>query len=91
MSSSPEPAHLNNHHRNTLRQLFEEPESHNIEWHAVMSLLDAVGSVAEHHDGTVTVKVGAHTEYLDPPASKDIDPQMVADLRRLLARAGYQG
>lgn len=91
MSPSPEPEHLNNHHRNTLRQLFEEPESHNIEWHAALSLLAAVGSVEEHHDGTVTVKIGPHVEYLDQPASKDIDPQMVADLRRLLARAGYQG
>ena len=90
MSSSLEPEHLNNHHRNTLRQLFEEPESHNIEWHAVLSLLAAVGSVAEHRDGTVTVKVGAHTEYLDPPSGKDIDAQMVADLRGLLGRAGYQ-
>ena len=25
--------------------------SHNIEWHAVVSLLEANGSVAEHHDG----------------------------------------
>jgi len=91
MSPGLEPEHLNNHHRNTLRQLFEEPESHNIEWHAVLSLLAAVGFVAEHHDGTVTVRVGGHTEYLDRPASKDIDPEMVADLRQLLARAGYQG
>ena len=91
MSPSPEPEHLNNHHRNTLRQLFEEPESHNIEWHAVLSLLGAVGSVDEHHDGTVTARVGAHTAYLDPPADKDIGSQMVADLRQLLTRAGYQG
>lgn len=91
MSPGTESEHLNNHHRNTLRQLFEEPVSHNIEWHAVLSLLAAVGSVAEHHDGTVTAKVGAHTEYLDPPPQKDIDPQMVADLRRLLTQAGFQG
>ena len=91
MSSSPEPEHLNNHHRNTLRELFEEPESHNIEWHAVLSLLGAVGSVDEHHDGTVTAKVGAHTEYLDPPPDKDISPETVASVRSLLSRAGYHG
>jgi hypothetical protein len=91
MSSTPEPEHLNNHHRNTLRQLFEEPVSHNIEWHAVLSLLEAVGSVAEHHDGTVTVTLGSQTEFLDPPPHKDVDTAMVADLRRLLAQAGYQG
>ena len=29
MSSSPESPHLDNHHRNTLRQIFEHPVSHN--------------------------------------------------------------
>jgi hypothetical protein len=71
--------------------LFEHPVSHNIEWHAVMSLLEAVGSVAEHHDGKIAVTVGSETEFLDRPPHKDIDTQMVVDLRRLLAQAGYQG
>ena len=55
MSSTSEPVHLNNHHRNTLRQIFQHPVSHNIEWHAVVSLLEAIGSVVEHHDGMVAV------------------------------------
>ena len=47
MSSTPEPPHLNNpHHRQTRLQTFQHPVSHNIEWHAVLSLLEAVGSVA---------------------------------------------
>jgi hypothetical protein len=91
MSSSSEPAHLTNHHRTTLRQLFQHPVSHNIEWRAVVSLLEAVGSVSEHHDGKVAVTVGTQTEFLDPPPDKDIDPQMVLDLRRLLAQGGYEG
>lgn len=91
MSSSSEPAHLTNHHRTTLRQLFQHPVSHNIEWRAVVSLLEAVGSVAAHHDGKVAVTVGTQTEFLDPPSDKDIDPQMVLDLRRLLAQGGYEG
>ena len=89
MSSSSEPVHLSNHHRNTLRQLFQHPVSHNIEWHAVVSLLEAVGSVVEHHDGKVAVTVGSETEFFDPPAHKDIDTQAVVDLRRMLAKAGY--
>jgi len=44
MSSPPGPEHLSNHHRNTLRQIFQHPVSHNIEWQAVVSLLEAVGS-----------------------------------------------
>jgi len=81
--------HLSNHHRNTLRQLFQHPVSHNIEWHAVVSLLEAVGSVVEHHDGKVAVTVGSETEFFDPPAHKDIDTQAVVDLRRMLSSAGY--
>jgi hypothetical protein len=89
MSSPAEPAHLSNHHRTTLRQIFQHPVSHNIEWRSVVSLLDAVGSVTEHHDGKVTVTLGSATEFLDPPAQKDIDTQMVVDLRRMLTDAGY--
>jgi hypothetical protein len=89
MTSSPELPHLDNRHRNTLREIFEHPTSHNIEWHAVTSLLDAIGSIATHHDGKVTVTVGSQNEIFDPPAGKDIDVQMVVDLRRLLSSAGY--
>jgi hypothetical protein len=91
MSSSPEPEHLNNHHRDTLRELFQHPVSHNIEWHAVVSLLEAVGSVERRHDGRVAVTVGTETEIFDPPAHKDTSQQAVADLRRMLSQAGYEG
>ncbi len=89
MTSSPEPAHLDNRHRNTLRQIFQHPVSHNIEWRAVTSLLEAVGTVTVHHDGKLTVTIGSQTEIFDPPAGKDIDVQMVVDLRRMLTEAGY--
>jgi hypothetical protein len=89
MSSSPELPHLDNRHRNTLRQIFQHPASHNIEWHAVTSLLQAIGTVATHHDGKLTVTVGSQTEIFDPPEEKDIDVQTVVDLRRMLSNAGY--
>jgi hypothetical protein len=89
MTSSPATPHLDNHHRNTLRQIFQHPVSHNVEWHAVASLLEAIGTVDVHHDGLVTVQVGSEREIFEPPVSKDIDEQMVLDLRRMLGRAGY--
>ena len=89
MSSSPESPHLDNRHRNTLRQIFQHPVSHNIEWHAVVSLLKAIGSVVEHRDDMVAVTVGSATEFFDVPAHKDIDTQTVVDLRRMLSSAGY--
>ena len=58
MTSQPGPEHLNNHHRDTVRQIFRHPVSHNIEWHAVVSLLEAVGTVTVRHDGKVAVTVG---------------------------------
>lgn len=89
MSSPAQQPHLSNHHRNTLRQIFQHPTSHNIEWNAVLSLLETVGSVAERHDGKLSVTVGPDKQFLDPPLRKDIDPQMVVDLRRMLSDAGY--
>ncbi len=90
MTSSPGAPHLDNHHRNTLRQIFQHPVSHNIEWHAVISLLEAVGTVEVHHDGKVSVKVGSEAAFLEPGVGKDIDAQMVVDLRRMLSKAGYE-
>ena len=87
--SVPEPEHLNNHHRDTLLQIFQHPTSHNIEWPAVLSLLEAVGSVERHHDGKYKVTVGTESEVLTPPKHKDIDVQQVVDLRRMLTSAGY--
>src|SRR5271170_5381580 len=89
MSSSSEPAHLSNRHRDTLLQLYQHPTSHNIEWHAVLSLLEAVGTVEERHDGKYLVHVGTETAVLARPKDKDIDVQQVVDLRRMLASAGY--
>ena len=89
MSSPSRPAHLSNHQRNTLRQIFQHPAGHNIEWRAVLSLLEAVGSAEEQHGGKVAVTIGSETEYFDPPPHKDIDTQAVVNLRRMLMRAGY--
>jgi hypothetical protein len=87
--STPQSEHLDSRHRDTLRQIFEHPASHNIEWHAVMSLLEAVGTVSARHDGKVDVKVGTEAAFLEPPGGKDVDTQMVVDLRKMLRSAGY--
>lgn len=88
--TSPGPEHLDSRHRDTLRQIFEHPASHNVEWRAVMSLLEAAGTVNVRHDGKVAVKLGPESEFLQPPTGKDIDDQMLVDLRRMLTNAGYR-
>jgi hypothetical protein len=85
----PDPVHLSPAHRDTLASIFRHPTSHNIEWHDVLSLLEAVGSVKERHDGKYTVTVGGVTEVVERPRHKDIDTDEVADLRRMLSQAGY--
>ena len=84
------PEHLDGRHRDTLRQIFAHPTSHNIEWRSVFDLLETVGTVTVRHDGKVAVKIGPELEFLSPPRGKDVDDQMVVDLRRMLTSAGYR-
>jgi hypothetical protein len=86
---TPDPIHLNNHQRDTLLQLFQHPTPHNVEWHAVVSLLQSVGTVEQRHDGRYVVNVAAEAAVFDRPKGKDLDIQQVVDLRRILLAAGY--
>jgi hypothetical protein len=81
-------ADLNNHHRNTLEAIFSHPTSGNIEWRQVVSLLEAVGTVTPEHNGKLKVTLGSETEMLHVPRGKDIDRQMILDLRRMLTGIG---
>ncbi len=83
------PRDVNGHQRDTLAQIFGHPISHNIEWHDVLSLLNAVGTVRETHKGHVEVTIGDVTEILEPTRNKDIDAEQLTVLRRLLRKTGY--
>jgi hypothetical protein len=89
MPDGPTPVHLNNKHRETVTKILQHPVGHNIEWQAVHSLLEAVGTIEESHDGKFVVTLGGETETFERPRHKDIDPQQVVDLRRMLRNAGY--
>jgi hypothetical protein len=83
------PARLNSHHRDTLEQIFRHPASHNIEWHDVLSLLEAVASVKDHHDGKYLVTMGGQAETIERPKQKDVAVEVVVELRRMFREAGY--
>ena len=87
--ASSEPVHLNNHHRDTLLKIFEHPTSHNIDWRDVLSLIDAVGDVEARDDGKYAIRIGDESRVLTRPNGKDIEIDMVQDLRDLLTAAGY--
>ena len=89
MTDDVTPTHLNNHHRDTVASIFRHPTGHNIEWPDVLSLLQAVGTVDESHDGKYVVTLGEETQTFSRPNHKDVDTQSVVDLRRMLAGAGF--
>jgi hypothetical protein len=80
---------LSNHHRETVAKILDHPASGNVEWRQVLSLLEGIGEVTEEHNGKFKVTLGPETEVLHPPRGKDVDEQMIVDLRRLLDQAGY--
>ena len=82
--------HLSNHHRNTVAKIFDHQSSGNVEWREVRSLLDAVGEIDQEHDGKLRVKVGPETEVIEVPKHKDIDRQLIVNLRRMLSQAGLE-
>jgi hypothetical protein len=82
-------AHLSSHHRDTIERIFSHPSSHNIEWRQVVTLLETIGTVTHEHNGKLKVALGPETEVLPAPHGKDVDAQIVVDLRRMLKQAGF--
>jgi hypothetical protein len=82
-------SHLNNHHRETVEKIFGHPVSGNLEWRQVLSLLEDIGTVTAERNGKLKVGLGPETEVFRPPRGKDVDAQMVVDLRRMLQHAGF--
>ena len=79
---------MDHHHRDTLEKIFSHSSSNNIEWRQVLSLLEAVGTTEHEHNGKLKVTLGDETETFQPPHDKNIDEQMLVDLRRMLTGAG---
>jgi hypothetical protein len=70
-------------------KLFGHTTSHNVEWRAVLSLLEATGSVEHLHNGKYQIQIGSETEVFTRPNHKDIEAEQLADVRRMLASVGY--
>ena len=50
----------------------------------ILSLLKYLGTTTEERNGKFTVALGPETEVLEAPRGKNIDAQMIVDLRRTL-------
>jgi hypothetical protein len=82
-------ADLNSRHRDTVEKIFRHPASGNVEWREVLSLVEAIGTVVEQHNGKIKLTIGPETEVMMPPHGKDVDQQTLVDLRRMLEGAGF--
>jgi hypothetical protein len=85
----PMEAHLSSRHRDTVGRIFSQPPSRNVEWREVVSLLERVGTVSHEHNGKLKVSLGPETEVFPAPHGKDVDVQVLVDLRRMLKQAGF--
>ena len=55
-----------------------------------LPLLEAVGTTTREPNGKVGVELGGETKVLHPPDDKDLDRQLIVDLRRMVTNAGLQ-
>jgi hypothetical protein len=77
---------LDSEQRKTLEQIADHRSGANIEWRQVRALLEALGTVTEEHNGKVRVTVGGVSEVFQAPREKDVDEELLSDLRRMLAQ-----
>lgn len=81
---------VNPRHRDTLEKIFAHPGGGNVEWREVRALLESIGAAQEEHNGKVKITIGDETEVVHVPHGKDVDKQLLVDLRRMLKHGGYE-
>ncbi len=83
------PPHLNGRHQHTYEAIFRHPAAHNLEWHDVRSLLDALTEVVEGHNGSLEVKRNGHLVVLHVPKHKDVaSVEDLMAIRHFLEQSG---
>jgi len=79
---------LDHHNRLTADRLFRHPTSHNIQWHDVLSLLEAIGDGRETTHGSYEITVDGEVGYVAGPIGRDLSDRNISDVRRILKQAG---
>jgi hypothetical protein len=82
------PPHMNGRHQHTYEAIFRHPAAHNLEWHDVRSLLDALGTVAEGTHGALHVTRNGQSVTLHAPKHKDATVEDVLAIRHFLEQSG---
>jgi hypothetical protein len=82
------PPSLTGSHLRTYETIFQHPLSHNLEWRAVRSLFEKLGSVTEEPNGNLKVTRHGQVLVLHPPRTKDVaDADEIMTLRHFLERS----
>ena len=82
--------HLNHKQLSVLEKVFTHPVTHDLTWHDVTTLLDAVGTLEQKHNGSWHITIGGQMQVFDPNHGKQLSVQQVIDLRHMLQDAGLE-
>lgn len=75
-------------HQTTYKAIFQHPIAHNLQWHDVRSMLDALAEVTEEHNGNLKYTRHGEVLILHPPKHKDLsDTKEVMQIRHFLERS----
>jgi hypothetical protein len=75
-------------HQTTYKALFQHPIAHNLQWHDVRSMLDALTEVTEELNGNLKFSRHGEVLILHPPKHKDLsDTKEVMKIRHFLERS----
>ena len=75
-------------HQTTYKAIFQHPIAHNLQWHDVRSMLDALAEVTEEHNGNLKFTRHGEVLILHPPKHKDLsDTKEVMQIRHFLERS----
>jgi hypothetical protein len=83
------PPQLNGRHQHTYEAIFRHPTAHNLEWHDVLSLLEALADVSEGNKGSIHVTRNGQMMTLPAPKHKDVaSVEQLLEIRHFLEKSG---
>jgi len=75
-------------HQTTYNAIFQHPIAHNLQWHDVRSMLNALTDVTEEHNGNLKFTRNGEALTLHPPQHKDLsDTRELMQIRHFLERS----
>src|SRR5215831_3895456 len=74
--------------RRTLEAVFRHPVPRNLAWSDASHLIERLGTAAQEPNGRFLFAIGTHKHVFHRPHTKDLTPEEITQLRKLLEAAG---